>query len=299
MKLQLSSYFYFFLFLFIPIISPHKTFAKPIFVPPTSLPEESLPVCPPSALSLIKNHEVKPGETLQSIASQYDLIPTTLMGINPSLQRGKTTVGMVLEIPPYNGIRVEVPTGSTWENIAKTYQVRADILFEINGCQPPSRLVFIPGINWSPRTSSSVKANILSGYPLPNMAEEGLGYGWQLHPVKGQVFFHSGIDLLAVKGTSILAIGEGIIAFAGAQTAYGNVVVINHSGGKQSRYAHLDQILVKVGEKVQKGTVLGQVGTTGQRDIQPAHLHLEIRYRSPLGWVAENPLTYVSIKSRF
>lgn len=70
-------------------------------------------------------------------------------------------------------------------------------------------------------------------------------------------------------------------------------MVVNHEAGKQTRYAHLRDIAVKVGQKVQSGEVLGTVGMTGKRDIAQSHLHFEVRYNSGSGWVAEDPLLYL------
>lgn len=256
-------------------------------------PEEAGPVCPPPALSRLKRHIVAPGETVGSIAQEYNLIPATLMGFNPVLRGGQAPVGSAIVIPPYNGIQVKVPAGWTWQRLATVYKVRADALFEVNGCQLTPQVVFVPGVNWSPGRPASPAMALLEGYPLPAKAQEALGYGWQLHPVRGQVFFHSGVDLLAAAGTPVLSVGKGIVAYAGPQGNYGNLVVVNHQAGKQTRYAHLDHIAVKVGSRVQQGDVLGTVGATGQPDLEQSHLHFEVRYQSSLGWVAEDPERYV------
>ncbi|HLO51089.1 MAG TPA: M23 family metallopeptidase [Kamptonema sp.] len=266
------------------------TLANPATTPPSG---EANSVCQPPALDRVKHHTVAPGETLESIARQYNLIPATLMGMNPALRGGLAPVGSAIAIPPYNGIRVEVPADWTWQKLAEVYKVRADVLFEVNGCQRSPQVVFIPGVNWSPGTPASPGLTSLQGYPLAETAKEGLGYGWQLHPVRGQVFFHSGVDLLAATGTKVLAVGAGTVAFAGPQGTYGNLVVVNHQAGKQTRYAHLGNITVKVGQKVQPGNILGTVGTTGKPDIVQPHLHFEVRYNSNLGWVAEDPEPYV------
>jgi murein DD-endopeptidase MepM/ murein hydrolase activator NlpD len=288
----------------VSLITPlGSSFANPV-PPPSHLPpqlftDDGKNTCPPGALSRLKYHKIAPGETLESIARQYNLISATLLGMNPILEKGQIPVGSSIEIPPYNGIRVQVAEGSTWQELGNTYKVRPDVLFEANGCQKSPQVVFIPGVNWMPGTPALPGLAYLPGYPLPSKAQQGLGYGWQLHPVRGEVFFHSGLDLLAPKGTFVFAVGDGVVAFASPQGVYGNLVVINHVAGKQSRYAHLDKINVKVGQKVKLGDVLGTVGTTGNPDTSQAHLHFEIRYRSSLGWVAENPDVYLQKSTRF
>ena len=259
--------------------------------------------CTPAVLSRLIRHQVKPGDTLESIARQYNLIPATVIGMNPSLQssnlpNGNLAVGSKIVIPPYNGIKVNATPGETWQQLAERYQVRSDILFEANGCQPVAREIFVPGVNWSPQPPpASTAKGILTGYPLPKAATVAVGYGWQLNSA-GKVFFHSGLDLEAAVGTPVKAVGAGTVAFAGNQGAYGNLVVINHQGGKQSRYAQLQKIAVKAGQTIKSGQLIGTVGTTGTPTSTQSHLHFEIRYASDLGWVAEDPAGYLKIAKR-
>ncbi|MBW4433440.1 MAG: M23 family metallopeptidase [Pelatocladus maniniholoensis HA4357-MV3] len=258
--------------------------------------------CPTPALERFVRHKVGRGETLQSIAALYNLAPDTIITMNPSLKNGRVSVGSNILIPPYNGIVVEVARGQTWRELAQKYKIRADALFELNGCKPPSQIAFIPTSNKSPiRASSSpsptpsvnTPAVQITGYPLASMAQVGFPYGWQLNPKNGEVFFHSGIDLLAAIGTPVNAIAPGTIVFVGDRGTYGNLVIINHSGGLQSRYAQLESIKVSLGQQVKQGEVLGTVGQTGQPTISQPHLHFEIRSNSSLGWVAQDPKEYM------
>lgn len=265
--------------------------SSPSQVNPT--PETLERVCPEPALSRLITHTIVAGETIESIAQKYDLIPATLMGMNPVLRGGNTPIGTQLKIPPYNGIQVEVPAGQTWQDLANTYQVRPDALFEVNGCQENPRLIFVPGVNWSPaRPAVQTLAN-LSGYPLPEATVTLTKYGWQLNPLNSEVTFNSGIDLQADVGTLVRSVGDGIVAFAGDRGSYGKVVVINHQGGRQTRYAHLNTITVTTGQTIKQGENLGTVGVTGVPSVSEPHLHFEVRYSSPLGWVAEDPALYI------
>lgn len=251
--------------------------------------------CPTPALSRFQRHTVARGETLESIAQLYKLAPATIAVMNPSVKNGAVTVGSELQIPPYNGIVVEVPQGQTWRQVAAKYKVRADAMFEINGCQKDPRVVFVPGVNGAsnrvvaapPQTNQPPTQ--LSGYPLSAATTVALPYGWQINPHSGEVFFHSGVDLVAAVGTPVEAIAPGVVAFAKEQGSYGKLVIINHSGGLQSRYAHLDTIKVTAGQQVKKGDVLGTVGTTGQPAAKQPHLHFEVRSSSSLGWTAQDP----------
>lgn len=220
------------------------------------------------------------------------------MGLNPGLRQGRAPAGEEIFVPPFNGILVEVPRGKSLKEVATTYGVRPDVLFEVNGCQRAPQVVFVPGVNWSPiarmpdrSTQGSIAADRRDRYPLPAIAPILRGYGWQINPASGKVEFHPGLDLAAPAGTSVLAIAAGVVAFAGDRGDYGNLVVINHPQGWQTRYAQLASLSVTPGEQILPGTKLGTVGATGA--ATQAHLHFELRQNSPLGWVAQNPTRYL------
>ncbi|BAZ48354.1 peptidase M23B [Nostoc sp. NIES-4103] len=265
--------------------------------------DAAVPGCPIPALSRFQRHKVARGETLDSIAQRYNLNPATIIDMNPGLRNGGLTVGSELQIAPYNGIVVEVPSGQTWRQVAAKYKVRADTLFEVNGCQQNPRIVFIPSGSTSPNrpvsasvapTGREVSSSVpVTGYPLAQATTVGLPYGWQTNPNTGEVFFHSGVDLLAPVGTPVEAIAPGTVVFAKDQGTYGKLVIINHTGGLQSRYAQLDSIKVSVGQQVNEGDIVGTVGTTGQPTSKQPHLHFEMRASSDLGWVAKDPKDYL------
>ncbi len=101
-------------------------------------------------------------------------------------------------------------------------------------------------------------------------------FGWRIHPIFHVLKFHTGIDITAHKGTPVYATGDGIIVRADYSSGgYGNIIIISHGFGYESYYAHLSKILVKPGQKVKRGDLIGLVGNTG-RSTAP-HLHYEIR----------------------
>lgn len=274
--------------------------------PYSAVAQTSVTSCQTSALERFQRHKVARGETVESIAQRYNLTSATIIAMNSALQNRKIAVGSEIQIPPYNGIVVEVSPGQNWRQIAAKYKIRPDVLFDVNGCQKNPRVVFVPEVNRSsnrPMTesltpqsfdhSSTSTLSKLAGYPLSEVATVALGYGWQTHPSNGEVFFHSGMDLLAAKGTPVQAISEGRVVFANEQGTYGRLVIINHSGGLQSRYAHLDTIKVSVGQQVKKGDLVGTVGTTGEPTTSQPHLHFEVRSSSSLGWAAQDPKEYL------
>lgn len=258
-------------------------------------------LCPTPALKRLQDHRVGAGETLASIAQRYALSPQTLMSFNPTARSGQVSAGQTLTIPPHNGIRVTIAPGKTWRDLAQQYSVQADVLFEINGCREPEGLVFVPGVNWAPGVEASrvskpepqLSAPILANQPLAKPGAILVNYGWQLQPSLKKVSFHGGIDLAAQVGETVLATGAGTVAFSGNQVGYGQLVVINHGQGLQTRYAHLSKIQVQVGQRVEVGEAIGQVGQTGDPSTPEPHLHYEVRLNSKVGWVAQDPNPYL------
>jgi len=91
--------------------------------------------------------------------------------------------------------------------------------------------------------------------------------------------FHYGVDMAALKGTPVCAAYTGIIVEARYSSGYGNTIVIAHSRKYRTRYAHLSKILVKVGQKVKRGAIIGKVGDTGyvrSKGNDASHLHFEL-----------------------
>ena len=125
-------------------------------------------------------------------------------------------------------------------------------------------------------------------FPLPGYSI-GSDAGWRLHPILNYTRCHAGADVSAPTGTSIRAADSGVVAIAGWNGGYGNFVTVAHGGGLTSSYAHLSQIGVKVGQRVERGQHLGAVGSTGLST--GPHLHFEARINgqpySPRGWFGQ------------
>jgi murein DD-endopeptidase MepM/ murein hydrolase activator NlpD len=99
-------------------------------------------------------------------------------------------------------------------------------------------------------------------------------FGARRDPIHGHRRFHRGLDIAAPRGTPIEAAAEGRVVFAGRQRGYGNTVIIEHSDGRRTRYAHAQTLHVKAGDSVAAGQAIATVGATG-RATGP-HLHFEV-----------------------
>lgn len=112
------------------------------------------------------------------------------------------------------------------------------------------------------------------------------GYGIRRDPVYGTRKFHAGLDFAAKTGTQVFATADGIVETAGRKSEYGLCIDISHGYSYMTRYAHLSEVLVKEGEKVSRGQLIGKVGSTG-KSTGP-HLHYEVRSKGE----PQNPVNY-------
>ncbi len=100
-------------------------------------------------------------------------------------------------------------------------------------------------------------------------------FGPRLDPLNGTWRMHSGVDMAASMGTPIYATADGTVRHAGWHGGYGLLVVVDHPGGIETRYAHMSQVGARAGQRVRRGELIGYVGSTG-RSTGP-HLHYETR----------------------
>jgi murein DD-endopeptidase MepM/ murein hydrolase activator NlpD len=127
---------------------------------------------------------------------------------------------------------------------------------------------------------------LIKGYfDFPVRAAITSPFGYRMHPIFRVRSFHSGVDLGARYGTPIKASNGGLVIYAGWYSGYGKTVIISHSNGKSTLYAHQERIAVSTGQKVCQGQVIGYVGSTGYST--GPHLHFEYRLEGK----PQNPLT--------
>ena len=125
-------------------------------------------------------------------------------------------------------------------------------------------------------------------WPVPGYTKITSNYGMRVHPITGQYKLHTGVDISAPMGANFVAVNDGIVTKAEYNTAYGNMVIIDHGGGISTLYAHGSEILVTVGQTVKKNEAILKVGSTGYST--GPHAHFEVR----IGGVVTNPLPYIT-----
>jgi murein DD-endopeptidase MepM/ murein hydrolase activator NlpD len=246
---------------------------------------------------------VERGDTVGAIALKFDLEAETVMWANGNLAQNPDLLrpGQELVILPIDGVYHTVLQGETLSKIAAKYKAEVTSIIECpyNGLDPeapvisPGDHLIIPGgiRPYVARTVSAYKG------PIPADAERGTGvFSW---PASGKLTdrygfrtlsgrWHNGLDISRSTGAPVYAADSGFVTFAGwTDMGYGNLVVIDHRNGYETRYAHLQTYYVTAGQSVAKGTLIAAMGSTG--NSTGPHLHFEIRQNG----VRKNPEMYL------
>ncbi|CAM4155853.1 M23 family metallopeptidase [Acinetobacter pragensis] len=136
-------------------------------------------------------------------------------------------------------------------------------------------------------SSSSNPYSWLVAHPLPDLKRVSSNYGGRT--MGGRAENHSGLDMSAPSGTPIYATGPGIVTKSGWGTGYGQYVEINHGNGYLTRYAHASRLIARVGDRVEAGEQIANVGCTGR--CTGPHLHYEVVKDGQ----RKNPSTYLAM----
>jgi LysM repeat protein len=231
-------------------------------------------------------YTVEDGDTIGGIAKQFSVSTNTLRWAN-DLKSNTLKVGQKLVILPVSGVRYTVKRGGTVRDIVKKYGGDIDDVAAYNGVGPDEELaagtdVIVPNGEMAEDTS---KKSILSPRTKRIIGKDApLFAGYYAHPLNGLgvltqgLHGFNGVDIGIPVGTPIVAsaAGEVILAKPVAWNGgYGGYVVVKHDNGTQTLYAHMSKDVSFVGERVERGDLLGYSGNTG-KSTGP-HLHFEVR----------------------
>ncbi len=124
-------------------------------------------------------------------------------------------------------------------------------------------------------SATSTYGGGVMGWPVTGYTSISSPYGYRTHPILHTKKFHSGLDIPAPRGTSIVAANAGTVIFAGTKGGYGNCIMVDHGGGIVTLYGHCSSLVASVGQTVSRGQTIAKVGSTGQSTGN--HCHFEVR----------------------
>ena len=194
-------------------------------------------------------------------------------------KNAETNAAMVLTAPPVVRVQ-ETPTAP--KQIDYSRPAANDSTVNTGGPATPFQLTLVGSDEEEAQIESRIKIIQTTGDAafVPSMWAH-LGkinneFGFRRNPFGGRTYeFHPGMDIDGEKGDDVLAPANGTVIKAGGQGGYGNMIEIDHGNGLTTRYGHLSKIEVQVGDAIQRGQLIGLIGSTG-RSTGP-HLHYEIR----------------------
>jgi murein DD-endopeptidase MepM/ murein hydrolase activator NlpD len=252
----------------------------------------------------IITHVVQEGETLSSIAERYSLEVTTILWENKIAEKTVIKPGTELKILPVDGVRHQVARGETIYSIGQKYgldkaQVQVIVDYPFNEFSndetfelATGQFLVVPDGVVQARKTEVVRPATRIVQTTPD-AGSVTAVGSFVWPAAGRItqgyrFYHKALDIANSSGGPILASDGGtVIASGWDPSGYGNRVLVDHGNGYITLYGHLSVLQVVPGQTVNRGAVLGQMGSTGRST--GTHLHFEIRQ----GGVLHNPSQFL------
>lgn len=248
-------------------------------------------------------YTVQNGDTISTIARRFGLTVNTILWANNLSSFSLIRPGDRLSILPYSGVLYTVKKGDTLAKIAQIYDVELEKILSCNtlgNSLSIGQKIVVPGAK---KISESVAvrkpSNSYTGISVikdliknPGVKTTGNKMAWPTVGARITQYFswrHNGLDIGNKVGTPIYAADSGtvILSQGGYNGGYGNTIVIDHGGGKKTRYGHLSKLFVKVGDEVAKGENIGAMGSTGRST--GSHLHFEVL----INGARYNPLNYI------
>jgi len=256
---------------------------------------------PSAARTEIVYYTVQNGDTISTIAQHFGISVNTVLWANNLSSFGLIRPGDRLTILPYSGVLYTVKRGDTLAQISKKYGLEIEKILSCNNLGNSlsvGQKIILPGAKKiSETTIARTNTGRTSGLTViknliksPAAAASGNKMTWPTQGHRITQYFswrHPGVDIANKSGTPIYAADAGVVEFAGWATGYGNSIVINHGGGKKTRYGHASKLFVKVGDEVEKGENIMAMGSTGWST--GPHLHFEVIINGG----KYNPLNYI------
>ena len=222
-------------------------------------------------------------DTVITLSARCNIPQETIATLNRIPSVDNNLSGKTVFLPTVTGLFITKSPATTLEHILskKNFDYDSTLCYSING----DSFYFLPDTRFeATERAFFLDTSLIS--PLPQGVLTS-SYGMRISPITGVEQFHNGVDLAAPKGTAVYAARSGVVRLAGSDRVYGNYVIIKHDNNTESLYGHLESYSVKKGQTVEKGAVIGKVGTTGLST--GPHLHFEIR----MDGKSQNPPAYL------
>ncbi|MCK4539828.1 M23 family metallopeptidase [Candidatus Parcubacteria bacterium] len=248
----------------------------------------------------IITHKVQPGDSVSTIAQNYGISVSTILWENNLSAYSIIRPGDNLDILPMSGITYKIKSGDSISKVARQYNIEGEKIASVNKLENNSlkigQKLIIPGAKKA--IYSSYKPTTYTGFEaIKNIVKApsakpvvGNKMNWPTIGKRITQYYswrHHGLDIANRTGTPLYAADAGTVEVAGWGTGYGNQIVINHGGGKKTRYAHCSKFYVKKGNTVTKGQTIAAMGSTGWST--GSHIHFEII----INGAKKNPLNYI------
>jgi len=238
-----------------------------------------------------QSYTVRRGDSVSKIASDFSVSMDAIIASNGITNARSLREGQILRIPNMDGIPYTVKSGDSLSRISQTFGVPLEAILDANDIQSDviitGSTLFIPGARMN-RDDLRMALGELFIHPVRG-ARLTSPFGWRYDPFgSGVRRHHAAIDLSAPQGTPVVAAMDGRVSALGFDRTYGNFIIITHSGGFQTLYAHLHTTAVRRGDQVRQGARIGTVGSTGHST--GPHLHFAV-YRNNR---AVNPLDFLN-----
>jgi murein DD-endopeptidase MepM/ murein hydrolase activator NlpD len=247
-------------------------FASEDFADGLSLVDEAAP--PDEGLHYIV-YKVQKGDTVSQIAEIYGVTVDSIVTFNRITNTRALSIGKHLKIPSMNGILYDVKAKDSLDSIAESYKISRERIVEANELSSdelaPGLALFLPDARMSSLTLREINGDLFR-WPLRGWITSW--YGWRNDPFTGSRSFHTGLDIGAAHGQTVVAAMEGVVSAVGYSAVAGNYIVLSHHSGYSTMYAHLSSTLVKTGQRVNQSAAIGRVGNTGYST--GPHLHFTV-----------------------
>ena len=241
----------------------------------------------PGAILRIPNQEgifyvMKKGETIEAVCKRYGVSLSKVRNVNPEVNVAGLKPDDEIFLP---GARPEGLIEHT-DNVKVAEVKKAPAASSKKTTSKEKSTLKVEKIEKHSKGEVAVR-KAGGGFRWPIMGRINSPFGWRQHPITRRRDFHTGIDIKANRNDPIKAAGSGKVVYSGWMGGYGKVLVIEHSNGQSTLYAHCSTLLAGKGANVSQSQIVAKIGTTG-RSTGP-HLHFEVRNgNSPV-----NPIKYL------